>query len=128
MVEKTPSLTISSDGILTLRLESPTGAFHTVSTSSRTISGWSYISVSVLYHLADTSIKVYVNNAAGSTATFEDYLFRDAVSQNLILGKSSSSSFTGFLYTFKLWNSQITTFSSEYSDTICGTNSQASCL
>ncbi|CAG9335917.1 unnamed protein product [Blepharisma stoltei] len=70
----------------------------------------------------------YINNAPGTPVASTNLLFRDEIGKSLMLGKSSLSSFRGFIYNFKLWNTPITDFTSYYSNEICGNLGYGNCL
>lgn len=95
-------LSITNTGQVKLALTSPTGSTLGIQTSPLTLSGWVYLSMSVIYLPGSNTLTAYKNNNAETSVTSSNYIFRDAIGNKITLGKSSTSSFTGFLYNFKL--------------------------
>ncbi|CAG9329647.1 unnamed protein product [Blepharisma stoltei] len=128
LFEKQNRLIINSSGAATIILESPSLATATVTTGVISSSGWSYYSITIAYSSGSTTATVYINNIAGTPSSAANYIFRDIISQTILIGKSTSSSFAGFIYNFNLWNSPITDFSSHVNNDICGTGNGSDCL
>lgn len=129
MFEKQTRIQLHSNGVLTVKLEKPNETTQTVATSPVSSTGWTYYSFTVSYSPGSTSITVYLNNFPGISVSTDNHIFRDIISQTLIIGKSTSlSSFSGFIYKFTLYNTAVTDFSSLYNDDICGTGLTSTCL
>ncbi|CAG9314446.1 unnamed protein product [Blepharisma stoltei] len=128
LFEKQNRLIINSSGAATIILESPSLITTTITTGVISSSGWSYYSIAISYSSGSTTATVYINNAAGTPSSTSNYIFRDAASQTILIGKSTASSFSGFIYNFNMWNSLITDFSTQVNDDICGTGLGSTCL
>ncbi|CAG9310521.1 MLEC_2 [Blepharisma stoltei] len=121
---------ITETGVLKITLENQLEAALLVTTNSLSPanSAWVYLSYVISFASPSTTIRPYLNNAAQTSATQSGYIYRDPVSNTIILGKSSASNFNGYIYQFQLWNSAVSNFNAQYSDQICGTGATASCL
>ncbi|CAG9335182.1 unnamed protein product [Blepharisma stoltei] len=119
ILEKQTRLILLSSGVTAI-MEDPTQA-----TASKTLSlgttliDWNYLSVTFAYSSGSTTITIYINNVVASTLPVSNYIYRDLASTNLMVGKSSSSGFKGFINSFQLWNAPISSFSS-YINAVCG--------
>ncbi|CAG9335177.1 unnamed protein product [Blepharisma stoltei] len=119
ILEKQTQLILSSSGITAI-MEDPTQATASKTlTLGTTLADWNYLSVTFEYLSGSTTITIYVNNAIVSTLPISNYIYRDLASTNLMIGKSSSSGFKGFINSFQLWNAPISSFSS-YINAVCG--------
>ncbi|CAG9335958.1 unnamed protein product [Blepharisma stoltei] len=125
-------ITISANGVLTIILENRLEATTTVTTAALnpSNSAWVYISFATSFSSStlSTTIVPYLNNSPKTSITTNQYIYRDATNNAIILGKSSSSNFLGYIYQFTLWNVAVSNFNTQYSDQICGTGATASCL
>ncbi|CAG9312392.1 unnamed protein product [Blepharisma stoltei] len=125
-------ITISSSGSMTIVLESNIESMTTVMTAvlNPSNSAWVYISFIISFSpsTSSTTIAPSLNNSPQTSTTSNGYIYRDAVSNALILGKSSSSNFFGYIYQFTLWNVAVSNFNTQYSDQICGAGAINSCL
>ncbi|CAG9312411.1 unnamed protein product [Blepharisma stoltei] len=125
-------ITISASGVMTIILESIAETTTTVTTAALnpSNSAWVYISFIVSFSSATTSTTIvpYLNNSPQASVTSSGYIYRDAINNYLILGKSSLTNFLGYIYQFTLWNAAVSNFNTQYSDQICGTGAVANCL
>ncbi|CAG9335911.1 unnamed protein product [Blepharisma stoltei] len=97
ILQKSPGITFSSSGVLTVTLENQSLTTSSLSTTALTaFSGWTYVSFSISFLNGDTSIATYLNGAAGNTASSATNIYRDT-SNALYIGKSTNSYFTGFV-------------------------------
>ncbi|CAG9330128.1 unnamed protein product [Blepharisma stoltei] len=124
--EKENILTIWSGGKAEIAFEN----FGYVTTTNLidNISTWTYLSFTVFYAWWFTSATIYYNNVVGTPSIINNYIYREPSAKLIILGKSSSSSFRGFIYNFNLWNSLINDFYYEIWDDVCGLGLRTSCL
>ncbi|CAG9335181.1 unnamed protein product [Blepharisma stoltei] len=119
ILEKQTRLILSSSGVTAI-MEDPTQATASKTLSlGTTLADWNYLSVTFEYSSGSTTITIYVNNVIASTLPVSKYIYRDLASTNLMIGKSSSSGFKGFINSFQLWNAPISSFSS-YINAVCG--------
>ncbi|CAG9335180.1 unnamed protein product [Blepharisma stoltei] len=119
ILEKQTRLILSSSGVAAI-MEDPTQAAASKTLSlGATLADWNYLSVTFAYLSGSTTITIYVNNVIASTLPVSKYIYRDLASTNLMIGKSSSSGFKGFINSFQLWNAPISSFSS-YIIAVCG--------
>ncbi|CAG9312421.1 unnamed protein product [Blepharisma stoltei] len=125
-------IAISALGIMTIVLESKTESTTTITTVALnpSNSAWVYMSFIISFSSSTTSTTIvpYLNNSPQTSATSSGYIYRDAVNNVLILGKSSSSNYLGYIYQFTLWNVATSNFNTQYSNQICGSGAIASCL
>ncbi|CAG9326438.1 unnamed protein product [Blepharisma stoltei] len=124
---KQDRLVLKSNGQLQIVLEDPSQTANTMTTSALSMSGWNYLSISINYTSSSTSVTVYLNNIVKSSIIYTAYLFRDAVYHTMIIGKSTSLLFSGFIYEFTLWNYAVADFSAK-TNNLCGINKGSSCL
>ena len=124
IVTKGSGLVIGSDGSSTIQIFDQVGTATSYTTSSTTISEWSFITVTVEFITDTTSITTYINNVQTFYSTYLDQIFTDTSPSTITIG----SAYTGFVYGFKLWNSAVYSFSTETNDQICGTGSGLTCL
>ncbi|OMJ95266.1 hypothetical protein SteCoe_1482 [Stentor coeruleus] len=116
-------LSISTDTSLTIELLDKTQSPISYTTTSTSVSSWTYFSYTIQFITDTTTITVYLNNLQHFSSSHINSIFIDSTS-SFILGNL----YTGFIYTLKLWNTQISSFLTEYSDTICGIGLISSCL
>ncbi|CAG9312415.1 unnamed protein product [Blepharisma stoltei] len=125
-------ITVSASGVLTIILEDKVQAMTTVTTAALnpSNSAWVYISFIVSFSSStiSTTVSPYLNNSPQTSTTSSGYIYRDAVDNYIILGKSSLSNFLGYIYQFTLWNVAVSNFNAQYSDQICGTGAVDNCL
>lgn len=100
--------------------------YYTSSSSSFTL--WGYISFIVNTQGSDIIFTHYFNNELISSNTYYSSYFTDTSGSSLILGKSSTANYNGFIYSISIWNSAITNFAYEYYDEPCGVSLINSCL
>ena len=86
-------------------------------TSSATISEWSFITITVEFITDTTSITTTSITFRHFIQLTSNQIFTDTSPSTITIG----SSYTGFVYGFKLWNSAVYSFSTEVNDEICGT-------
>ncbi|CAG9321664.1 unnamed protein product [Blepharisma stoltei] len=98
----------------------------TLVTTPINFSGWCHIAFSMEYVDDSAKARFYLNSDIKNTISTQYALFRDNSSQTLLLGKSQTSSFVGFIYAFTLWNQATTDF---FTNMPCsGITLDASCL
>lgn len=124
ILNKSNILSISTDSSLTIELQDKTLSPTSYTSTSTTILSWTYLSYTTKFLTDTTTVTVFLNNLQHFSSSYTNFIFTDSTSTSLIIGNS----YTGFLYTFKLWNTGITSFITEYSDTICGIGLISSCL
>ncbi|CAG9326437.1 unnamed protein product [Blepharisma stoltei] len=127
LIYKQNRLTLKSNGSLIVTLEDPTEVTTAYTTSALTMTGWNYLSFTISYSSISSTVSVYLNNILKNTANYPTLLFRDVVSKTIIIGKSTTTLFKGFVYEFTLWNSAVTDFSGKVND-LCGTSQGSACL
>ncbi|CAG9321670.1 unnamed protein product [Blepharisma stoltei] len=128
IIYKQTHLILASDGFLTVLLEDPNEVTaSSISPAISSLSGWNYISFTVVSSSTITSVTVYSNNVAKTPVTANSMIFRDQAAKTLYIGKSTTANFKGFIYWFTLWNVPITDFSSQVNN-LCGTGLGKSCL
>ncbi|CAG9335200.1 unnamed protein product [Blepharisma stoltei] len=119
-LQKLSRLTLSSTGDIKTSLESPTQVLAILSLpSGSTISDWAYLSVTFKYISDSTTLTIYINGISAANLAVSNYIFRDLSLTNLMIGKSDSSGFIGFINNFQLWNIPIIDFTT-YINTMCG--------
>ena len=96
--EKVSTLRMTSAGVVTATIESPSQMTTTRSAPSGAFSGWTYLSFAISYSSGSTSLTVYKNHAAGGIVSATNYLYRDTADV-IYIGKSSTNAdFVGFIY------------------------------
>ncbi|CAG9312389.1 unnamed protein product [Blepharisma stoltei] len=125
-------ITISALGVMTIVLESRFEATATITTVALnpSNSNWIYISFITSFSPSTitTTIVPYLNNSPKTPTTISQYIYRDGANNVIILGKSSSSTFLGYIYWFTLWNVAVSDFNTQYSDEICDPGEISNCL
>ena len=89
---------------------------------------WGYVSVSVCTDATGVTLTSYLDNLVISTKVLLLASFRDTSASPLILGKTSSSNYQGFIYSIKIWDTALAFFAYEYLDEICGKSMASGCL
>ncbi|CAG9335197.1 unnamed protein product [Blepharisma stoltei] len=123
ILEKEARLILSSTGSITAVMEDPTQALSTQALSAPSTlasGGWSYLSITFEYTSDATTITDFYFSSMDQSLSISNYIYRDVTSTNLMIGKSSSSGFVGFINNFQLWNVPINNFYS-YMITFCDT-------
>ena len=121
---KGSGLVLGSNGSFTIQVFGKTGVASSITTSSATISTWSFITITSEFITGTTSITTTINNSQTFYSTYLNQIFEDTNPSTIVIG----SSYTGFVYGFKLWNSAVYSFSNEVNNEICGTSSGFTCL
>lgn len=98
------------------------------STTHSAFSNWKYISISVSSGLALLVIKIFYDDTIFSIDSYHNSQFIDAATSSLILGKTSSSVYIGFIYSIKVWDAAVSSFAYEYLDEMCGKSLAGTCL
>ncbi|CAG9335141.1 unnamed protein product [Blepharisma stoltei] len=121
LLEKPSRFILSSTGSISATMTDPSQATSPQSLSSgTTLTNWNYLSVTFSYTSDITTLTIYVNGGSVATLPITNYILRDLSSTYLMIGKSSSSSgFVGFINSFQLWNSPISSFTA-YINAPCG--------
>ena len=121
---KGSGLVLGSNGSFTIQVFDRSVTAWSYATSTATLNAWSFITITVEFITDTTSITVYINNLQTSYSTYSNQIFIDTSPSTIIIG----SSYTGFVYGFKLWNSAVYSFSTEVNDEVCGTATGFTCL
>ncbi|CAG9335149.1 unnamed protein product [Blepharisma stoltei] len=104
-------LTIDSSGSIIFYLEkwdASSGSWS--ATQTITSNTWSYVSYTVGFSNKITTVTPYLNNAAGTSTSITNFVFRLPSGGTLYLGKGSTN-FKGFIAHFMLWQVAINDFS-----------------
>ncbi|CAG9335154.1 unnamed protein product [Blepharisma stoltei] len=121
-------LVLYSTGDIRAKMENPTQTTSVQTLSSgTTLNNWNYLSFTFEYTSDLTNIRIYLNGASILSSPISNYIFRDLSTTSLMIGKSSSSGFVGFINSFRLWNTPISDFSSSI-NSACGTGQGYTCL
>lgn len=100
------SLSISNTGVMSLRLETHLEVAITLTTAALNPSNtaWAYISYIVSFNTVSliTTITPSLNASPLASTTSSGYIFRDILSNTIILGKKGVDSYIGFIYQFDL--------------------------
>ena len=121
---KGSGLVLGSDGSFTIQILMILQLSSSYTTSTPTISVWSFITITVEFITDTTSITTTINNVQIFYSTYLNQIFTDMSPSTITIG----SAYTGFVYGFKLWNSAVYSFSTEVNDEVCGTASGFTCL
>lgn len=121
---KGSEINLSHDGTFTLTLLDKTDSSALYQSSSTTLSSWSFVTISLSFSSGTTSISCALNTASYYSSTFTDIIFREVSKSPFIIG----SSYVGFVFSIKIWNCEVSDFSSEYNDDACGSGLVGSCL
>jgi hypothetical protein len=124
ILSKGTGLKLSSTGVVNINLLDKTETANLITTSSTTISGWSYLTVTVSFSSTSTTIKTTINNVSYYSNTLLNMIFKDTTSAGLVIGNG----YVGFVYGIKIWNYAINSFSNEFNNYICGVGLGSSCL
>lgn len=96
--------------------------------SQTSFTTWNYISLMIESKSSEMIIASYINSFQQSINTFELAYFIDSSKSSLILGKSSTANYKGFIYSISIWKQSIKNFAFEYYDEPCGPSLTGSCL
>ncbi|OMJ89209.1 hypothetical protein SteCoe_8686 [Stentor coeruleus] len=111
-----------------LDISTLTSTLYNYTCNTASFTKWSYISLTVEAIGTDLLITSYLNNMQQSSNNFISSSFQDSSASSLILGKSSTANYTGFIYSISIWKQSIKNFAFEYYDEPCGPSLTSSCL
>ncbi|CAG9335954.1 unnamed protein product [Blepharisma stoltei] len=122
-------ITVESSGSIKIILESPSEAALSQTLSSTPFAMWKYLSFACSFDnpTVITTLTVHNDNVSVASSTYNTLIYRDQANQQIKIGGSSSSHFTGFIYKYQLWNVAISDFSTQLNG-ICGSGLLATCL
>lgn len=110
-ISKENAFTINYLGDLSITLIARNSTSYIIQASGELSSDWNYLVYSIEYLDFTTSISKYVNNTVVSIVSYANLYFQDSSICPIVLGKSSSSSFTGFIAQFAISTNMTSAYS-----------------
>ena len=101
-ISKGSGFEINYAGQLLLTLQSQSGTESGITFNGGLSSTWNYLVYMIVYSSFQTTITQYVNTTLVSSSTHPNLYFQDASQGFLYLGKSSTSSYEGFIAQFAI--------------------------
>ena len=121
---KSNEIILDSSSLVTIKLTSKSDTTQFYQSLTSTLTGWTYVTVSVRFSVDTTYVKIGKDLVEFSSIAYLDKVFKDWNLDGLAVG----GSFYGFVYWVSVWNYAVDDFAEDFDDLPCGVALGVTCL